>query len=166
MEISGSIKFIGVEEQPTAAYTKRELVITTEEQYPQHISIEFPQGKCNAEMDKLNIGDKVKVFINIGGREWVNPQGETKYFNSIKGWKMETLSTISNPAAASAPAQKYVHTATDATYEAYKQAGWTEKQLVDNGKGNFVVTAPAPASAPAQPLSPPAIQSPDDDLPF
>jgi hypothetical protein len=23
------------------------------------------------------------------GREWVSPQGETKYFNSVQGWRIE-----------------------------------------------------------------------------
>ncbi|MBT8292926.1 MAG: DUF3127 domain-containing protein [Eudoraea sp.] len=27
----------------------------------------------------------------IRGREWVNPQGETKYFNSIQGWRIEAV---------------------------------------------------------------------------
>ena len=26
---------------------------------------------------------------NLRGREWTSPQGETKYFNSIQGWKIE-----------------------------------------------------------------------------
>jgi len=33
----------------------------------------------------------VKISINLRGREWVNPQGETKYFNSIQGWRIENL---------------------------------------------------------------------------
>jgi hypothetical protein len=33
----------------------------------------------------------VKISINIRGREWTNPQGEVKYFNSIQGWRIESL---------------------------------------------------------------------------
>ena len=36
----------------------------------------------------------VKISINLRGREWVNPQGETKYFNSIQGWRIENLSQV------------------------------------------------------------------------
>ena len=25
------------------------------------------------------------------GREWVSPQGETKHFNSIQGWRIDSL---------------------------------------------------------------------------
>ena len=72
----------------TSAFQKRELVVTTDEQYPQHILIEFTQDKCDL-LDKYKIGKEVKVSINIRGREWTNPQGETKYFNSIQGWRIE-----------------------------------------------------------------------------
>lgn len=87
MEVIGKIKVINPTQQVTDSYKKRELVVTTAEQYPQHILIEFGQDKC----DLLNIyaiGDEVKVGINLRGREWVNPQGETKYFNSVQGWKI------------------------------------------------------------------------------
>jgi hypothetical protein len=93
MEVVGKVKLVTPEQQITASYTKRELVVTTDEQYPQSIMIEFGQGKCNDFLDKLVVGQDVKVSINLGGREWVNPQGETKYFNSIKGWKIESLSS-------------------------------------------------------------------------
>jgi len=89
MEVTGKVHFIWESITVSASYKKRELVVVTDEQYPQFISIEFPQGKCNDKIDALIIGESVKVGINLGGREWVNPQGETKYFNSIKGWKIE-----------------------------------------------------------------------------
>jgi translation initiation factor IF-3 len=66
------------------------LVVTTEEQYPQHIMIEFTQVKVD-DLNNFQVGDAVKVSINLRGREWVNPQGETKYFNSIQGWRIEKL---------------------------------------------------------------------------
>ena len=91
MEVIGKIKFIGATQDVSASFKKRELVVTTEEQFPQHIMVEFPQDKT-ALLDFYNIGDSVKVSINLCGREWVNPQGETKYFNSIKGWKIEKQS--------------------------------------------------------------------------
>ena len=87
MEITGKIKVINAEQVVSATFKKRELVVTTDEQYPQSIMIEFTQDKCDL-LNKYAIGDNVTVGINLGGREWVNPQGETKYFNSIKGWKI------------------------------------------------------------------------------
>lgn len=92
MEVIGKIKVLGQKESVGNAFLKRQLVVTTDEQYPQHISIEFVQDKCDL-LDKFEVGQDVKVSINLGGREWVSPQGEIKYFNSIKGWRIESLST-------------------------------------------------------------------------
>ena len=90
MEVLGKIKVVNPEQQVSAAFRKRELVVTTDEQYPQHIMIEFTQDKCDL-LSSYNIGEAVKVSINLRGREWVNPQGETKYFNSIQGWRIEKV---------------------------------------------------------------------------
>src|SRR6478672_12383164 len=90
MEVLGKVKVINAEQQVSASFKKRELVVTTEEQYPQHIMIEFTQDKCDL-LNNYNAGDAVKVSINLRGREWVNPQGETKYLNSIQGWRIEKL---------------------------------------------------------------------------
>ena len=98
MELQGKVHHLGEEQQVTASYNKRELVIKTDEQYPQFILIEFGQGKCNEYLDKLKSNDEVKVSINIRGREWTNPQGEVKYFNSISGWKVEKLQSEASPA--------------------------------------------------------------------
>ena len=89
MEVQGFIKFIG--ETKTFGdngFRKRELVVTTEEQYPQHIILEFVQDKCDI-LNGYNVGENVTVSVNLRGREWVNPQGETKYFNTIQGWRIE-----------------------------------------------------------------------------
>jgi single-stranded DNA-binding protein len=90
MEVTGKIKVINAEQQVSASFKKRELVVATEEQYPQFISINFVQDKCDL-LNNYNVGDAVKVSINLRGREWVNPQGETKYFNDIQGWRVEKL---------------------------------------------------------------------------
>lgn len=90
MEVTGKIKAINPEQQVSASFKKRELVVTTEEQYPQHIMIEFTQDKCDL-LNNYRVGEPVKVSINLRGREWVNPQGETKYFNSIQGWRIEKM---------------------------------------------------------------------------
>lgn len=88
MEVKGKIKFIGSTQQVSEKFSKREIVVTTDEQFPQHISIEFNQDKC-AILDKYSVGDDVEVGINLKGREWTNPQGEVKYFNSIQGWNIK-----------------------------------------------------------------------------
>ena len=88
MEVIGKIKMIGATQDVSASFKKRELVVTTEEQYPQHIMVEFTQAKVD-DLNSYQVGEQVKVSINLRGREWVNPQGETKYFNTLQAWKIE-----------------------------------------------------------------------------
>ena len=91
MEVQGSIKVIGEVQEISATFKKRELVVSTDEQYPQTLSIEFIQDKTEL-LNKFEIGHNVKVGINLRGREWENPQTkEIKYFNSIQGWRIELL---------------------------------------------------------------------------
>lgn len=90
MEIAGKIKLISDIQTFDSGFKKREVVITTEEQYPQHILVEL-LGDRTEIINPFKIGDDVKISINIRGREWVNPQGETKYFNSLTGWRIEKL---------------------------------------------------------------------------
>ena len=91
MEVEGKIKVIGeTKEYGSNGFRKREVVLTTEEQYPQFLNIEFIQDKTDA-VDNFKVGDQVKIGINLKGREWVSPQGETKYFNSIQGWRIEKV---------------------------------------------------------------------------
>ena len=93
MEVQGRIKLIGETQTfGNNGFRKREVVVTTEEQYPQHLMIEFVQDKTEL-LNNYQVGQQVKISINLRGREWVNPQGETKYFNSIQGWRIEAIQT-------------------------------------------------------------------------
>lgn len=90
MELQGTIKKIFEIQSFPSGFQKREMILLTQEQYPQPVSIEFLSEKMNL-LDNVSEGDNVKVGINIRGREWVNPQGETKYFNSITAWRLEKV---------------------------------------------------------------------------
>jgi len=94
MEIKGTIKAIKATEVVSEKFSKRELVVTTEEQYPQHIAIQFTQDKCDL-LNKFSIGQSVEVGINLKGREWTSPQGEVKYFNTIEGWRVSSQTATS-----------------------------------------------------------------------
>ena len=93
MEVKGKIKLITeTKTYGSNGFRKREMVVTTDEQYPQFINIEFIQDKTDL-LDNFKVGDEVEVSINLRGREWISPQGETKYFNSIQGWRITKLNT-------------------------------------------------------------------------
>lgn len=116
MEVTGKIKVVNPEQQISASFKKRELVVTTDEQYPQHIMVEFTQDKCDL-LNNYNIGEDVKVSINLRGREWVNPQGEAKYFNSIQGWRIEKLANETQAPSAPMPAAQAFAPATNLNEE-------------------------------------------------
>lgn len=92
MELTGTIKHVFNEQRISDTFKKREMVLTTDEQYPQPILIEFIQERGSL-LDNFRAGNKVKVSVNLRGREWTNPQGQVKYFISLHGWKIENLET-------------------------------------------------------------------------
>lgn len=103
MEIVGKIKVVGeTKSVGSSGFQKRELVVTTEEQYPQHIMIEFVQDKTSL-LDSYNVGEQVKVGINLRGREWTSPQNEVKYFNTIAGWRIDRVGGAAPGAPAEVP---------------------------------------------------------------
>ena len=113
MEVQGKIKMIDeTKTYGSNGFRKRELVVTTEEQYPQHIMIEFVQDKTDL-LNNFQVGQNVKVSINLRGREWVNPQGETKYFNSIQGWRIENMEQAASPDMPPMPPADAFEPATD-----------------------------------------------------
>ena len=105
MEVQGKVKMVGETQTfGSNGFRKREVVVTTDEQYPQHIMVEFIQDKCDL-LNGYQIGQEVKIGINLRGREWVNPQGETKYFNSIQGWRIENAqAAVPAPVSGAVPA--------------------------------------------------------------
>ena len=93
MEVIGEIKVI--RETATfgaSGFRKRELVVITDKDgdYPQPILIEFVQDKCDL-LDAYNVGQEVKIAINLRGRLWESPDKGDVYFNSIQGWRIEKL---------------------------------------------------------------------------
>jgi spore germination protein YaaH len=91
---------------------KRDVVVTTDEQYPQHISVQFVQDKCDL-LNNFQVGEAVKIDINLRGREWTNAQGETVYLthSRMENGKLQAevlLRTTSMPSAETfAPATSF-----------------------------------------------------------
>ena len=88
----GVIKVIRPTNQVSEKFSKREFVVTdmSEAQYPQDIMLEFTQDKVSL-LDSFGKGQEVEVSFNLKGREWVSPKGETKYFNTLQAFKIESI---------------------------------------------------------------------------
>lgn len=103
MEVTGKIKMIDqTKEVGSSGFKKRDIVVTTDEQYPQHILVQFVQDKCEL-LNNYQVGETVKIDINLRGREWVNREGETVYFNTIQGWRIGKIQQESAAAPAAIP---------------------------------------------------------------
>lgn len=95
MELKGKITVIESTRQVSDSFKVRNLVVTTTEQYPQSIQVQFAQDKCEV-LSAYKVGDDVTIGINLRGRKWTDKEGNDKYFNTIEGWKIEKFS---NPVA-------------------------------------------------------------------
>lgn len=85
MEIKGTIKSIGQIINHSFEFSTRELVVTTQEQYPQDIPIKFVKDKCSV-LDQYKQGDLVEVGVNLRGNEY-----NGKHYVSLNGWKISKV---------------------------------------------------------------------------
>ncbi len=87
-EISGTLKVINEVQTFGSGFTKREFVVTTQEQYPQDIKLELVKDKTSL-LDRLRVNDKVTVKFNIRGNEY---QG--KYFVNLQAWAIDKTKDV------------------------------------------------------------------------
>ena len=57
-------------------------------EYPQYLKLQTNKDKADKLIKFNKVGDKVDVSINLRGRQWTNPEGEVKTFNTIEAWKV------------------------------------------------------------------------------
>jgi len=90
-KLNGTVKRVSDTIVVSEKFSKREFVVTdTSSMYPQDIQIQLTQDKCSL-LDGIGVNDKIEVSFNLNGREWINPQGEVKYFNTIEAWKVDVI---------------------------------------------------------------------------
>ena len=82
-----TVKSVSETIEVSAKFRKREFVGVIEGDYPQPIQFQLTQDKCNL-LDGVQVGEVIDVEYNLRGREWTNPQGEVKVFNSLEVWKI------------------------------------------------------------------------------
>ncbi len=84
MEVSGKVVSVGqTESVGQNGFTKRLLVIETNEQYPQKLPIDFVKDKTSL-LDQIKIDQEVKIQINLRGSEH-----NGRWYTQIQGWKIE-----------------------------------------------------------------------------
>ena len=90
MKVTGKIHNVGALRLVSDKFKSKDVVLLTDEKFPQYITIQFTQEKTNM-ISEENIGEQVEVSINLRGREWKSPTGEIKYFNTIEGWQINAV---------------------------------------------------------------------------
>jgi hypothetical protein len=91
MTITGTVHHIGQTEVISEKFSKRLLVVATEDKFNNLAPIEFTKEKTGL-LDGLRIGQSVSVEVNVGGREYSG-----KYYPSITGWKLTAGQQASAP---------------------------------------------------------------------
>ena len=88
-KLKGTVVVVKDTVQVSDKFSKREFVVNDNSgMYPQDILFQSTQDKCSM-LDVVKVGDTVEVSFNLRGREWTNPQGEVRYFNTLEAWRIE-----------------------------------------------------------------------------
>lgn len=96
-ELKGQLKVVKDTQVVSEKFKKREFVLTDDSsQYPQDISFQLSQDNVE-KLDGLKAGDRILVKFNLRGREWTNPQGEVKYFNTLDVWFVQKQDQVDRP---------------------------------------------------------------------
>ena len=82
------IKQIGELKTFDSGFSCVDFVVKTKEEYPQTLKLQANKDKAENLIKYNKVGDTVDVSINLRGREWQNPKGETVVFNTIEAWKV------------------------------------------------------------------------------
>ena len=100
---TGFLKVKGNEQKVSDRFRKREFVLTDNAvSYPQTIQFQLTQDRTSL-LDSANVGDEITVHFQLKGREWKNPQGEIKFFNSLDVFKIEKSRSNSSAENVSEP---------------------------------------------------------------
>ncbi|MFM2375231.1 MAG: hypothetical protein RLZZ165_328, partial [Bacteroidota bacterium] len=99
MVIEGKLHAKFETQQISDTFKKRDFVVEYVDNplYPQYVTFQMVQDRVSL-IDNFAVGEKIEVTFNLRGREWTNPQGEKKYFNTLEAWRIQKLeSAASHP---------------------------------------------------------------------
>lgn len=86
LELTGKVKVINDTQTFDSGFTKREFVITTNEQYPQDVKFEIIKDKVQL-LNSVKVGDNVQVSFNVRGNEY-----NGKYYVNLNAWRLNKVS--------------------------------------------------------------------------
>ena len=96
-QITGRIKVIMDLQTFDSGFTKREFVVTTQEQYPQDVKMELIRDRTNL-IEQFNVGDMITTSFNVRGNEY---QG--RYYVNLQAWRIAAATAAQPEGAPPAP---------------------------------------------------------------
>lgn len=137
-EIIGNVHKIGTTEniqtKSGSAFQRRSLTLiqrrfdqnTGEEFEPNFPTIDFTRDKC-MELDKYKPGDRVRIRFDVSGAKYLDKNtGEEKYFNSLRGFRIES----------------YVQPQAQPPYQPQQTQGYAQQQTQYPPQGGYQQPAP------------------------
>jgi translation initiation factor IF-3 len=88
MTVVGTIKRIEDLKQISEKFKSQDLIVTTEEEYSQTLSIQFAQDKTEL-LKNFAPGQKVKIEIKLRGKEVIKDDKPPMVFNTLSAWKID-----------------------------------------------------------------------------
>jgi hypothetical protein len=89
--------------QRSETFKTREFVIEKSDDIGGRTITNFVKFQCIQEktniIDRINIGDEVKVYFNIKGSKW-EKEGRTNYITNLDAWRIEQLLQANKNSAA------------------------------------------------------------------
>ena len=82
LKLNGKVKLVMDLQTWDSGFTKREFVITTNEQYPQDVKFECIKDKTSL-LDGISNGDDIEVSFNVRGNEY-----NGKYYVNLQAWRL------------------------------------------------------------------------------
>jgi hypothetical protein len=82
----GTVIELSAEQKISDKFTKRDIVVRTQDQYPQEVVFEVTNKRLEI-LDPIGVGDLVDVSFNLEGRLY-----NGRRYNNVRAWKVEVVS--------------------------------------------------------------------------
>ena len=98
-ELTGKLvaKFDAV--QKTETFKTRDFAVEKTDEFNGRTAVNYVKFQCvqdrTAIIDKVNIGDDIKVYFNIKGSKWER-DGKTNYITNLDAWRIEQILPTGN----------------------------------------------------------------------
>ena len=93
-ELTGKLVAKYDEVQRTATFKTREFAVEKSDDINGRTILNYVKFQCvqdkTAIVDRVNIGDEIKVYFNIKGSKWVK-NGVTNYITNLDAWRIEQI---------------------------------------------------------------------------